>query len=259
MKNVRLRSMLSFGAVALLLAWTALGVAAESEKAREGTTVPIGLNGVPSQDHETDWAIAEEFQLDFFTTIFQWKEPKPGAYFWKEVKGEDPFKKHLQALKRRGYVVSLTNTTVHMDQKHLPKYLEGKPIDDPELLERWEAFLRAFLAEYGDSIDFLNLSNEVGSYFGGHREEWPAYLAFVRKDGSVFEIVGFKPIPFVGKKVYVQATGRVESSNARWLESVLDQGPLPHTCQVVLHASRHLFVTFVCRTYVAGSSSRIAG
>ncbi len=72
-----------------------------------------------------------------------------------------------------------------MDHKHLPKYLEGKPFDDPELLERWEAFLRAFLAEYGDSIDFLNLSNEVGSYFGGHREEWPAYLTFVRKGAEV--------------------------------------------------------------------------
>ena len=185
MKNVRLRSMLSFGAVALLFAWTAIGVAAEAEKAGEGTTVPIGLNGVPSQDHVTDRAIAEEFQLNFFTTIFQWKEPEPGAYFWKEVTGEDPFKKHLQSLKQQGYVVSLTNTTVHMDQKHLPKYLEGKRFDDPELLERWEVFLRAFLAEYGDSIDFLNLSNEVGSYFGGHREEWPEYLAFVRKGAEI--------------------------------------------------------------------------
>ncbi len=81
-----------------------------------------------------DWEIAEEFQLDFFTTIFQWKEPKRGAYFWKEVKGDDPFKKHLQSLKQHDYVVSLTNTTVHMDHKHLPKYLEGKPFDDPELL-----------------------------------------------------------------------------------------------------------------------------
>ena len=172
-------------AVALLSASTAIGVAAESEKQNEVATVPIGLNGVPSQDHVTDRAIAEEFQLNFFTTIFQWKEPEPGAYFWKEVTGEDPFKKHLQGLKEQGYVVSLTNTTVHMDQKHLPKYLEGKPFDDPDLLARWEAFLRAFLAEYGDSIDFLNLSNEVGSYFGGHRKEWPAYLTFVRKGAEV--------------------------------------------------------------------------
>ena len=181
MEKVRLRSVFSFVAAALLSALTAPGVAAEAEKPDKRATVRIGLNGVPSQDHATDRAIAEEFQLDFFTTIFQWKEPEPGAYSWKEITGEDPFKKHLQSLKQQGYAVSLTNTTVHMDQKHLPKYLEGKPFDDPELLERWEAFLRAFLAEYGDCIDFLNLSNEVGSYFGGHREEWPAYLTFVQK------------------------------------------------------------------------------
>ena len=174
-------------AVALLSASTTIGVAAESEKPRQGATVPIGLNGVPSQDQVTDRAIAEEFQLNFFTAIFPWKEPEPGAYFWKEVTGEDPFKKHLQGLKQQGYLVSLTNTTVHMDQKHLPKYLRGKRFDDPELLKRWEVFLRAFLAEYGDSIDFLNLGNEVGSYFGGHREEWPEYVAFVRLGAEIVD------------------------------------------------------------------------
>jgi hypothetical protein len=180
---------MSLFAVALLSASTVIGVAAEADKQDEEATVPIGLNGIPRQDHVTDRAIAEEFQLNFFTTIFQWKEPEPGAYFWKESTGEDPFKEHLQGLKEQGYVVSLTNTTVHMDQKHLPKYLQGKRFEDPELLERWEVFLRAFLVHYGDSIDFLNLSNEVGSYFGAHREEWLGYLAFVRNGAEIIHEV----------------------------------------------------------------------
>jgi len=189
MKRPTQQDGISLFAVALLSASTAIGISAESGKPNKGATVPIGLNGVPSQDHVTDWTIAEEFQLNFFTTIFQWKEPEPGAYFWKEFTGEDPFKKHLQSLKEKGYLVALTNTTVHMDQKHLPKYLKGKRFDDPELLERWEVFLRAFLAEYGDSIDFLNLSNEVGSYFGSHREEWSEYLAFVRLAAKIVDEV----------------------------------------------------------------------
>jgi hypothetical protein len=184
MKMTR-RDAFSLIILTLLFALTVPALAAESEKPDERATVPIGLNRVPSQERATDQAIAEEFQLDFFTTIFQWKEPRRGEYFWEEFADEDPFKKHLQSLKQQGYVVSLTNTTVHMDQKHLPEYLDGKSFDDPVLLMRWEAFLRAFLAEYGDSIDFLNLSNEVGSYFGGHREEWPAYLTFVRKGAEV--------------------------------------------------------------------------
>ena len=194
MKKLRLRCTFLFIAVALGFASTAISVDAEDQKpeaqnADKGTTIPFGLNGVPSQDHTKDRAIAEEFQLDFFTTIFQWKEPQPGAYFWKDFADNDPFKKHLRSLKQKGYAVSLTNTTVHMDQKHIPKYLKGKPFDDPELLVRWEAFLRAFLARYGDSIDFLNLSNEVGSYFGGHKSEWQAYLAFVKKGAEVIREV----------------------------------------------------------------------
>lgn len=185
MKKLRQWSTFSFVAAALLSQSAAIGVRAEPQKADKSTTVPIGLNGVPSQDHRKDRAIAEEFQLNFFTTIFQWTEPRPGEYFWKDFGDKDPFKKHLQNLKKKGYAVSLTNTTVHMDQKHLPKYLKGKRFDDPELLARWEAFLRAFLARYGDSIDFLNLSNEVGSYFGGHKTQWREYLAFVRKGAEV--------------------------------------------------------------------------
>ncbi len=172
-------------AVALFAVSMTTACGAETAKPERSSSVPFGLNGVPNQDHLTDRSLAEEFQLDFFTTIFQWKEPAPGAYFWKGVAGEDPFKKHLQSLKQQGYVISLTNTTVHMDQKHLPKYLEGKPFDDPELLDRWEAFLRAFLAQYGDFVDFLNLSNEVDSYFGGHRDEWPKYIAFIRKGAAI--------------------------------------------------------------------------
>ena len=71
MKKLTLRDGFSLVAVALLSASTVLGIAAETEKPDKGATVPIGLNGVPSQDRATDRAIAEEFQLNFFTTIFQ--------------------------------------------------------------------------------------------------------------------------------------------------------------------------------------------
>jgi hypothetical protein len=172
-------------AMALLYASTVIAIAPQSEQPSKGATIPIGLNGVPKQDQETDRALADEFQLNFFTTIFPWTEPEQGAYAWKDVPGEDPLKKHLQGLKEQGYRVALTNTSVHMDQKHLPEYLQGKRFDDPELLDRWGDFLRAFLREYGDSIDFLNLGNEVGSYFGGHREEWKGYLAFVRRGAAI--------------------------------------------------------------------------
>ena len=175
-----------FSAALLAAAMAVLG-AAGAMAATSGDTahIPFGLNGVPNQEAAEDGALADEFQLSFFTKIFQWLEPEPGAYFWKDTGKGDRFKEHLVRLKAKGYSVSLTNTTVHMDQKHVPKYLAGKRLNDPEFLDRWEAFLRAFLAQYGDVVDYLNLGNEVGSYFGGHMDEWPDFVEFVKRARKV--------------------------------------------------------------------------
>jgi hypothetical protein len=174
-----------------MLATLVLAVPAWSaEQGLEAERISIGLNGVPGHSDAEGWAIANEFQLNFFTTIIQWSEPEPGAYFWPATPEEDTFLQHLRALKKKGYRVALTNTTVHMDQKHLPKYLEGKRFNDPDFLNRWEAFLTAFLTRYGDVVDFLNLGNEVESYFGGHMEEWPDYVEFIRRAREVVRKMG---------------------------------------------------------------------
>ena len=61
--------------VTLVSTSTAVRGAAEPEKPDQVATVPIGINGIPRQDQVGDASIAEEFQLGFFTTTFQWKEP----------------------------------------------------------------------------------------------------------------------------------------------------------------------------------------
>jgi len=143
--------------------------------------VPVGLNGIPDFGSASESKIAEEFQPDFYTTIMQWKEPAPGRYFWPASVAEDEFYRYLMLLKQKGYKISLTNTTVHMDQKHLPAYLAGKSFDDPEFLDRWEQFLTGFFERYGHVVDYFNVGNEIGSYFGGHKDEWPAYVAYVKR------------------------------------------------------------------------------
>jgi hypothetical protein len=77
MKRLAEQAGISIVAVALLSASTAIGISAESEKPNRGATIPIGLNGIPRQAQTTDQAIAKEFQLNFYTTIIQWREPEP--------------------------------------------------------------------------------------------------------------------------------------------------------------------------------------
>ena len=139
--------------------------------------VPIGLNRVPRPGNAVHQRWAKELQLNFLHEITQWLEPKPGQYVW--AGGKDEFGAHLRKLKKAGYAISLTLTNVHMDHKHLPKYLAGRRFDDAYLLKRWEAYLEGFLERYGESIDFLNIGNEVNSYFGKHRKEWAGYVRFV--------------------------------------------------------------------------------
>jgi hypothetical protein len=165
--------------------WAAtLGVPSTAQ-AQQPRRIPIGLNGVPQPGVSRDWKIAEEFQIDFFKAQFPWHEHNPGKYSWPDSVEKDEFKDHLVALKRRHYTISITCTVVHMERKYLPPYLDGRRFNDDYLLERWETYLRAFLARYGSEIDFLNIGNEVNAYFGSHRNEWKDYVAFVKRGSEV--------------------------------------------------------------------------
>jgi hypothetical protein len=153
-------------------------------KPGDRTKIPIGLNHIPKQREESSREMAKELGLNFIVGITQWLEPKPGQYVWSGS-NKDDFQAHLQELKKEGYKISITFTNVHMDQKHLPKYLKGKRFNDPYLLERWQKYLEAFLPRYGDYIDYLNIGNEVNNYFGKHCEEWNDYLEFFQHGEKV--------------------------------------------------------------------------
>ncbi len=146
--------------------------------------VPIGLNHIPKFNQSSSRKMAEELNLNFIVGTAQWIEPKPGNYIWS-MKKKDDFLSHLKWLKKQGYTTSMTFTNVHMDKKHLPKYLEGKSFNDPYLLERWGKYLKLFLARYGDYIDHLNIGNEVNNYFGSHQNEWSEYLAFLKHSEKI--------------------------------------------------------------------------
>ncbi len=142
------------------------------------TAAPIGLAGLPRSGDEDGGKIAKELGLNFIVESTTWDEPKEGDYAWTES-DDDAFAKRLEGLKGQGYTVCVTLKNIEDDKKRMPLYLEGRPLDDAQVLKRWGAFLKEFLGRYGDGIDFLNFGHQVNGYFVKHGDEWPAFVKFI--------------------------------------------------------------------------------
>jgi len=150
-------------------------------------TIPFGINHMPRYGKSQDTRVVEELGLDFIVQTIRWIEPTKGRYQWIDAGNHVVEPKHLSELKNQGFKVSITYTNVHMDQKHLPPDLKAKRFNDPQLLNRWEKHLLAFLSRYGDYVDFVNIGNEVNNYFSQHRNEWRDYLSFVERGVRVIK------------------------------------------------------------------------
>ena len=181
---------LVFALSVILLVLISPALMAETEStggngtAKQGK-IPIGVDGFPAQDTPENWAQADDMQLDFAKALFPWIENKEGTYHWPDSYAKDEFKQYTIKLRERGYKFHMVEGTVHMDHKHLPRIMEGKRFNDPKLLSRWEYYLTAFLARYGDDIDFFSIGNEVGSYFGDKPDEWSDYIEFFKRGAEI--------------------------------------------------------------------------
>ena len=157
-----------------------LAILSTSVVAAEQQLIPIGLDHVP-HPKDDDEKIAKDLNLSYKTDLTPWSEDTPGHFPWPAQAGQDKYLEHLKDLKRRGFLISLTFTVVHMDQKHLPLDIIDKPFNDPVVLDRWEKYLTGWLNRYGDAVDCVNIGNELDHYFGGHPKEWKAWLEFMKR------------------------------------------------------------------------------
>ncbi len=163
-------------AVAILLAATAAPAGAEAF--RRGA-VPVGVGDLPPGPEPT--GTAEDLGLNFLHAKIRWDEPAEGDYAWTDFTGDDPLLRRLAGLKEAGYTVAVTFDNVKDDRINMPRYLKGRPLADPAVLDRWAAYLEAFLGRYGEQVDFVNLGYKVNAYFDKHPKEWPAFVRFVRR------------------------------------------------------------------------------
>jgi uncharacterized protein (TIGR03067 family) len=156
-----------------------------SAEERTQLQVPFGIEGTPEHGKDASRRTARELGLRLKTFQTRWLESEPGQYSWAVSPGDDRFLEELRELHSQGYIISIDYTNIFMDHKHLPRYVEGKNLDDAYLLKRWEAHLKAFLERYGDSIDLLSFGLEVDTYFGRHPSEWRPFLTFFRRGAAL--------------------------------------------------------------------------
>lgn len=150
-----------------------------------GSGFPIGVEGVPECGKESSWLMADELGLNFIMYWSSWAGCTPRSYSWSSAPGREEFREHLRRLKGEGYTVALTDTTVHMTEKHLPGRFDGRRLDDPEVLAAWEDHLRDVLSLYGPYIDYFHIGNEIDIYYGMHPDEWPEYEEFFKRGAAV--------------------------------------------------------------------------
>ena len=169
----------------LLFAATLTHAVEDTTSSTPSKGIPIGIQGLPDDEDPASWAEAEAMQLNFINVWVSWTEPNLQDEPWSQPLENDAQWKRMVALKKKGFTIQVINGIVHMDQKHLPAFVEGKRFNDPELLDRWERYLIAFIQRYGSNIDFFCIGNEVDMYFNGHMEEWPDYCEFVKRGSDV--------------------------------------------------------------------------
>jgi len=168
----------SFLAAAMLLATVGALLAAGADAVRQGA-VPVGIGDLPHQANVEETAVAEEFGLNFVHTKVRWDEPIQDDYAWTDFGDADPLSARLKGLKAAGYTVAVTFTCVDDDRTHMPRYLQGLPFNDAVVLDRWAAYLEAFLERYGKHVDFVTVGYKINAYFHKHPKEWAGFVRFV--------------------------------------------------------------------------------
>ena len=144
----------------------------------------LGVQGLPGS--QGDFAGATEASVGFGVFFGRWDEPEPDKYNWaNNVDDINDLGEYLKGLKQNGIASYVMIANVHMESLEMPEYLDGKPFDDPYVLERWELYLKRLLERYGRWIDYISIGNEVDWYFSQHEQQFPSFVTFLARGAEV--------------------------------------------------------------------------
>lgn len=144
----------------------------------------LGIQGLPGTGG--DFARAEEAGVGLGVILGRWDEPEPGQYnSHNNGSKTSDLGAYLRGLKEHGLATHVMIANVHKESLQMPRYLEGKPFDDPYVLERWEIYLTGLLERYGESIDYISIGNELDRYFSQNGHQFPGFVKFLAKGAEV--------------------------------------------------------------------------
>lgn len=80
---------------------------------------------------------------------------------------------------QNGVNISLSLNPIDTNNLKLPAYIKDKPFNDPEVVERFKAFIdfNASLLS-GSRVLFVSVGNEIDRYLGGSDKKWKEYTDF---------------------------------------------------------------------------------
>src|SRR5580693_5282257 len=112
----------------------------------------------------------------FMTVDTSWVqlEPSPGIYDFSSIQDQVGWAQKYQI------DAAFTLKTIDTGSVAVPVDLQGKSWDDPALLLRWQALLRALAAQLNSHIKWVNLGNEVDVYVNNHIAELAPYYVFLQ-------------------------------------------------------------------------------
>lgn len=182
--------------------------------APSATRLGLSLN-VPAGGGEEDflYAMREQIRmgLDGGAISLKWDE--------YEAQGPKSFEDAVGGLKFMGQEAIVTIATLDTIKRRLPADLTEKKWNDPEVLRRWEAFLRGLTPKLGPRVKWLSLGNEVDGYLASKPEEVEAYRRFLSAGRKV--VKSLRPELQVG--VTVMSTASTDNPDlARRLQEGMD-------------------------------------
>jgi hypothetical protein len=85
----------------------------------------------------------------------------------------------MNTIKNKGLRASVVFGIIHTSVKG-PMPMEFTSWDDPEFIEGFSDFVIEFIDRYGDTVEYVEIGNEVDIYFNIHPDELESYEAFYK-------------------------------------------------------------------------------
>lgn len=170
----RLLTLTLMAIVSLLFA----GIAACTDGApvqRNGRILAIDVNMPEHSDYVMAFKVAKSIGMQDVGLSLDWRDLETTAlhydYQWPTIANA--------FYPAANTSVSLTIRPIHTNRKVVPEYLMKTPMNDPEMISRFNDLLDAVLAKMPDvDISSLVIGSEIDIYLGKDAKQWKEYQEF---------------------------------------------------------------------------------